>query len=282
MLLELHIENFTIIDRCTLNLSAGMTVLTGETGAGKSILVDALGFVLGGRADSKYVRHSKEQADISANFVIPERCEAMTWLNENGFVGDTHDSCLLRRVITREGRSKAYINGVPATIAQLKSIGSYLVNIHGQHEHYALLKREHQLTRLDHYAGHDEILNTVASSFHAMRDAQKSLQELKNQQTQRQARFELLSYQVEELKQLSLGENELESLHQEQQKLAHAQELMGLCSQGLNILYEGDQETILSQLNALAKQFTDAARLHKELQSITTLLNEAIINVRMQ
>jgi DNA repair protein RecN (Recombination protein N) len=277
MLISLHIENFTIINECSLELENGMTVLTGETGAGKSILVDALGFVLGGRADSKMLRHGSEQADISANFWIAADCEAAKWLQAEGY---DSEECLLRRVLTKEGRSKAYINGKPATIQQLKALGSLLVNIHGQHEHYALLKRENQLTRLDYYLGQPSLLAQVTKAFNAWQNTQEKLIASKTAQSQSHARLELLRYQTEELEQLALAETELDNLHQEQQKLAHAQELMQLCANALSILYDNEQDTIHSQLNSLHKQFADATKTHHGLSSIATMLHDAMINIK--
>lgn len=277
MLLELHIENFTIIDRCGAELANGMTVLTGETGAGKSILVDALGFVLGGRADNKYIRHGTEQADIIANFRVESDSSAATWLQDNGF--DSED-CVLRRVLNREGRTRAYINGKPATLQQLKTLGSLLVNIHGQHEHYALLKREPQLARLDHYAGHGALLKQVSLSYQNWKHTLNELEHLKTHETERESRLNLLTYQVEEMQQLELGVSELDELHREQQKLSHAQELMQLSAGALHQLYEGEQDTILGQLSQLQKQFNEAARAHQELQGIAAMLSEAAINIK--
>jgi len=280
MLIELHIRDFTIIEQTDLEFANSMTVLTGETGAGKSILVDALSFILGGRADNKYIRHQADAADISAEFLIEAQSEALQWLTENDFTQDNARQCLIRRVLNREGRSKAYINGHPATLAQLKNVGSLLVNIHGQHEHYALLKKESQLARLDHYAGHEALLSEVKHSFVAMRVTQDSLNLLKQTQAESLAKQELLRYQVNELTQLDLAEQEWEILNQEHNKLSHAHELITLCHNSLQLLYENEQDTVLGNLNSLYKQFNEASRRHPELATISNLLNDAIIHVR--
>jgi DNA repair protein RecN (Recombination protein N) len=277
MLIELHIKDFTIIEQTDLEFETGMTVLTGETGAGKSILVDALSFILGGRADSKYIRHQAEAADISAVFSIQQQSEAAAWLKENDL---SDEECVLRRVLSREGRSKAYINGHPATLNQLKSLGSLLVNIHGQHEHYALLKKENQLARLDHFANNNDVLEQVKKAFHSFKHSQQKLAELSSSQEESQAKQELLRYQVNELKQLALGKHELEHLHQEHNKLSHAQELIELCGTSLQVLYENEQDTVLGNLNQLYKQFKESSTAHPELANIANLLNEAMINVR--
>ncbi|MDO8954372.1 MAG: DNA repair protein RecN [Gammaproteobacteria bacterium] len=280
MLIELHIRDFTIIEKTDLSFTNGMTVLTGETGAGKSILVDALSFILGCRADSKYIRHCAEVADISAIFLIEGHNEALQFLVENDFLADPAEPCLLRRVLSREGRSKAYINGHPASLSQLKILGNHLVNIHGQHEHYALMKRECQLARLDHYADHTDLLVELKKSFNAWKHTENQIHELAKTQAESNAKHELLAYQVTELQQLDLSENEWEALNAEQNKLSHAQELISLCSNSLQVLYENERDTVLGQLNSLHKQFKDSARQHPELSTINTLLNDAIINVQ--
>jgi DNA repair protein RecN (Recombination protein N) len=277
MLLELHIRDFTIIEKTDLAFETGMTVLTGETGAGKSILVDALSFILGGRADTKYIRHQAEMADISAVFLLEAKSEAAEWLKENDLFAE---ECVLRRVLNKEGRSKAYINGHPATLNQLKSLGNLLLNIHGQHEHYALLKRESQLARLDHFANNNELLSQVTKSFIALKQSQQNLFELQSKQQEFQAKHDLIRYQVNELEQLKLTEQEYESLHQEHNKLSHAQELINLCANSLDILYENEQAAVLSNLNQLYKQFKDTSKRHPELNDIVKLLNDAIIHVQ--
>ncbi|OBX38318.1 DNA repair protein RecN [Halomonas elongata] len=221
MLTELAIRDFAIVDHLALELEGGMTAITGETGAGKSILLGALGLCLGERADAGSVRHGCERADLSARFDIAELPAARTWLDERELPSD---DCLLRRVVTRSGRSKAWINGQPATVADLKALGDHLIEIHGQHAHQGLLREETHLHLLDDFADHDEAVRDMAATFHAWRENHQRLKRLSEDNDEIRARLQLLRYQVEELDQLALAEGELEGLESEQETLAHAEE----------------------------------------------------------
>ncbi|MBW5801842.1 DNA repair protein RecN [Halomonas elongata] len=221
MLTELAIRDFAIVDHLALELEGGMTAITGETGAGKSILLGALGLCLGERADAGSVRHGCERADLSARFDIAELPAARTWLDERELPSD---DCLLRRVVTRSGRSKAWINGQPATVADLKALGDHLIEIHGQHAHQGLLREETHLHLLDDFADHDEAVRDMAATFHAWRENHRRLKRLSEDNDEIRARLQLLRYQVEELDQLALAEGELEGLESEQETLAHAEE----------------------------------------------------------
>ncbi|MDR5861132.1 DNA repair protein RecN [Halomonas eurihalina] len=221
MLTELAIRDFAIVDHLALELEGGMTAITGETGAGKSILLGALGLCLGERADAGSVRHGCERADLSARFDIAELPAARAWLDERELPSD---DCLLRRVVTRSGRSKAWINGQPATVADLKALGDQLIEIHGQHAHQGLLREETHLHLLDDFASHDDAVRDMAATFFAWRESHQRLKRLSEDNDEIRARLQLLRYQVEELDQLALAESELEGLESEQETLAHAEE----------------------------------------------------------
>ncbi|WP_027965565.1 DNA repair protein RecN [Halomonas halocynthiae] len=221
MLTELAIRNFAIVDHLELELDNGMTAITGETGAGKSILLGALGLCLGERADTGNVRHGCERADISARFDISTLPRAQHWLTGRDLPSD---DCLLRRVITRAGRSKAWINGQPATIADLKEIGEYLIEIHGQHAHQALLHEDNHLRLLDDFAGHGEAVTAMSNTFQEWQDLKRRLKRMANDSDEVRARRQLLHYQVEELDQLALSDGESHLLEEEQEALAHAEE----------------------------------------------------------
>ncbi|MBB3232911.1 DNA repair protein RecN [Halomonas stenophila] len=221
MLTELAIRDFAIVDHLELELAGGMTAITGETGAGKSILLGALGLCLGERADAASVRHGRERADLSARFDIKALPAARAWLAERDLPAD---DCLLRRVVTRAGRSRAWINGQPATVADLKALGGHLIEIHGQHAHQALLGEETHLRLLDDFAGHGEAVASLAETFRAWREARRRLKRLAEDGDEVRARRQLLRYQVEELDQLALAEDELGGLEAEQEALAHAEE----------------------------------------------------------
>lgn len=221
MLTELAIRNFAIVDHLELELESGMTAITGETGAGKSILLGALGLCLGERADTGNVRHGCERADISARFDISALPRAKAWLTGRDLPAD---DCLLRRVVTRAGRSKAWINGQPVTIADLKAIGEHLIEIHGQHAHQALLHEDTHLRLLDDFAGHGDDVAAMATTFQEWQDVRRRLKRMANDSDEIRARRQLLHYQVEELDHLALADGESRQLEEEQEALTHAEE----------------------------------------------------------
>jgi DNA repair protein RecN (Recombination protein N) len=221
MLTELAIRDFAIVDHLELELAGGMTAITGETGAGKSILLGALGLCLGERADAGSVRHGAERADLSARFDIAALPEARAWLSARDL---PEDDCLLRRVVSANGRSKAWINGQPATVADLKALGEHLIEVHGQHAHQALLREETHLRLLDDFAGHREAVAEMAETFRTWQAARRRLRRRAEDGDELAARRQLVRYQVEELDQLALAEGELKTLEEEQEELAHAEE----------------------------------------------------------
>lgn len=223
MLVQLAIRDFAIVDRLDLDLHDGMTAITGETGAGKSILLDALGLCLGERADAGSVRHGTKRADITARFDIAALPAAQAWLDARELPSD---DCLLRRVITASGRSKAWINGQPCTVGDLKELGEHLIEIHGQHAHQALLREETHLRLLDDFAGQTRAVAELGELFRHWQGLRRKLKKLSDTSDEIQARRQLLRYQVEELDTLALGEGELEALEQEQEELAHAEETL--------------------------------------------------------
>lgn len=201
-----------------------MTVVSGETGAGKSIMLDALGLSLGARAQSDCVREGTDRAEITACFDIRNLSEARDWLAEHELEGD--EECQLRRVITREGRSRSFINGRPTPLTQVRELGQLLVNIHGQHEHQRLLKKDHHRTLLDEYAGQAELAEQVRAAYQRWRRLYGELTQLTELSTEQSARVQLLSYQIEELDQLALSDGELQALEAEQRTLANAEEIL--------------------------------------------------------
>src|SRR5690554_4076005 len=224
MLLHLAVNNYAIVDHLELELDRGMTVITGETGAGKSIMLDALALTLGDRADSGAVRPGADKADILATFDISDIPEAQQWLEQRDLASDEHQ-VILRRVITAEGRSRGYINGSPCPQQDLKELGAMLIDIHSQHEHQSLLKTDTHRRLLDEFAGVGKLAGEVARHARQWRDHSNLLQQLSQNSEEQQARIQLLSYQLEELEALSLGENELQELELEQQTLAQAAQL---------------------------------------------------------
>ena len=210
MLVHLSVHNYAIVEHLDLELDRGMSVITGETGAGKSIMLDALGLTLGDRADSGVVRPGADKADILATFDLQAIPEARTWLADRDLEGD--GPCILRRVITAEGRSRSYINGTPCPQGDLKALGELLIDIHSQHEHQSLLKPDTHRRLLDEYAGAADLARQVQLAAQRWRQTRQELEHLSNSGDEQRARHQLLSYQLEELDTLSLGENELASL----------------------------------------------------------------------
>ena len=278
MLTQLAIQNFAIVRFLELDLRPGMTCITGETGAGKSIAIDALGLCLGERAEASMVRPGAEKAELTARFTLENNPQARQWLEQNELAMD--EECLLRRIITEEGRSRAYINGTPVPIGQLKALGQQLLNIHGQHAHQLLLKPEHQLTILDAYAGHHELLDQTRSTFSQWRQQHHELQKLKIEQEQRQSRCQLLEYQVEELDEFALGEQEFAEIEQEHSRLANGSEIVEQCQGCLDLLYDNEEITIAGLLTSVTDKLEKLTDLDASLQPVATMLQEAVIQVQ--
>lgn len=228
MLTHLSIRHFAIVDQLDIELSPGMTAITGETGAGKSIMLDAIALVLGGRADSSVVPTNQSRAEISATVDLHAYPAARQWLANQQLESPEEDDqhCLLRRSITREGRSQAWINGYPVTLQQLKTLGQQLVDIHSQHEHQSLLQRDTHRHLLDAYGVCAPLAITVQEAAQEWRQVSEQLQRVSIQSDEQNARLQLLRYQVEELDALDLQEQELQQLEQEQKQLANAEELL--------------------------------------------------------
>lgn len=277
MLTQLTIHNFAIVKFLELELKSGMTTVTGETGAGKSIAIDALGLALGSRADASTVRPGEKKAEISAIFTVEPSSLAYKWLVEHEL--NNEDECILRRVITAEGRSKGYINGIPVPLQQLKSISQFLVQVHGQHAHQTLLKPEIQLAILDGYASHTKLQLNVRDGYrtwHNLADEEKKL--LQNQQ-QRAARQQLLQYQVSELDEFALADGEYSQIEAEHRLLANSTELVEECMSSADILYENDDNTICSMLQVVTHRLENLLDMDPKLKSITDTLQEAVVLV---
>lgn len=278
MLTQLAIRDFAIVEHLELNPRAGFTVITGETGAGKSIMVDALDLALGGRADSGAVRHNAERAEVSAGFDVSRLPAAQDWLKQQEL--DAGGDCLLRRTVTRDGRSKGYINGSPVTLQLLQELGEMLVDIHGQHEHQSLLRRDMQRQLLDDYAGHGVLLDQLAEHYRRWRSAQRELETLQRSMAEREARLDLLQHQVRELEALQLGPDELGALNEEHARLAHAGQLLETSHGVLHALYENETGSTLSHLARSALDLRELSAFDARLAAVSELLEGAAIQVR--
>ncbi|MFO7285507.1 MAG: DNA repair protein RecN [Gammaproteobacteria bacterium] len=277
MLSLIRVKNFAVIDEVELELEPGLSVVTGETGAGKSILVDALGLALGDRADASAVRHGADRAEISVLFECPPGHPVLALLAELGL--DDEDRCLLRRVIGAEGRSRAFINNQPVTLQDLKRVGSLLVDIHGQHEHQSLLDTANQRALLDAHGGLEALASDVAEAFRTWRALEARLEELRGGNAQRDAELELARFHAAELEALALEDDEPARLRAERERLANVDKLAGGLEAAIQALYEA--EASAHALASRAGQELDRLVAHDEaLREPAELLANVEIELR--
>ena len=272
MLRHLAIRDFVIVDRLELGFSPGFGALTGETGAGKSILIDALALALGDRADAGVVRAGCDKAEVAATFEIGGLPQVAAWLAANDFDGD--DELLLRRVLDAGGRSRGYINGSPATAQQLREVGEFLVDIHGQHAHQSLLRADAQRALLDSHAGLTAGAQQVATSYRLWRDAASALKLAASGTEALEREREQLEWQVRELATLAFAEDEWTGLELEHNRLAHAASLIEGAQFALDVLADGEA-TCSSQLDRVATRVAGLASYDPDLQEVSGLLGSA-------
>ncbi|WP_300752416.1 DNA repair protein RecN [Janthinobacterium sp.] len=282
MLHTLSIRDFVIVDTIELEFSAGFSVLTGETGAGKSILIDALTLALGGRGDASVVREGAAKADITADFSVSEVAQA--WLVANEFAND-HGGALLRRVIDNAGRSKAYINGIAATAAQLRELGDMLVDIHGQHAHQSLLKSEAQRALLDgqataREAGAEQDARQVAALHKRWRALVRQREEFETNAANVLYERERLEWQVGELEKLAAKPGEWTEITNEHSRLSHAASLLEGAQEALSIISESEDHPIVSQLSSLNQKLGKLVSVDAELQPIVDLIESSRIQLQ--
>ncbi|MDH5182334.1 MAG: DNA repair protein RecN [Gammaproteobacteria bacterium] len=278
MLNHIHIRDFAIVDEVDLDLYQGMSVLTGETGAGKSILLDALGLALGDRADSDMVRHGAERAEISVDFDVAAMKDVEVWLQERELDSDVQ--CQLRRTISKDGRSRGYINGSPATLALMRELGEQLVDIHGQHEHQSMMRKENQRALLDDYAQHQSLLRDVGQYYFKWSRLNEEYKNLSQADEDRSARQQLLSFQVKELETLGLESGEFEKMEEEYARLSNASALIEACNFASNALYENDEGSVHSQLGSIESRLNQLRDFDPKLGEMADLLNSAAIQVQ--
>jgi DNA repair protein RecN (Recombination protein N) len=285
MLQTISLRDFVIVDQLELDFSSGFTVLTGETGAGKSILLDALGLVLGERADSSQIREGSNRAEISSLFRIePELVQSFSqWLDEQGFpIEDEGQSLLLKRTVESNGRSRAFINGSVATLAQLREAGDQLVDIHGQHAHQLLLKGGAQRELLDRHAGLLPLSAEVAQTFKTLANSRRRLEQAENAGQDVERERERLKWQLEELTELSPQEGEWVNIQSEHARLANGAKLIGGCQEAIEVLSDADNslESTLSKVcanvGALAEHDPALGEINQALESASIQLDEAI------
>lgn len=277
MLAQLTISNFAIVRELEIDFHHGMTAITGETGAGKSIAIDALGLCLGGRAEADMVRRGANRADLCARFSLKDTPAAQRWLEENQL--EEGRECLLRRVISTDGRSRGFINGTAVPLSQLRDLGQLLIQIHGQHAHQLLLKPEHQKNLLDGYAGEQTLIAHMAERYRAWHQSCRDLAQHQQLSQEREARAELLQYQLKELNEFSPIVGEFEQIDEEYKRLANSGQLLSTSQQALSILADGEDSNLQSQLYNVRQLMSELVSMDDKLCSVLNMLEEAAIQV---
>lgn len=279
MLIQLQVRHFAIVEHIDIELKKGMTAITGETGAGKSIALDALGLCLGVRAEASMVRPGADKAQIYAVFDIQKNAKAQQWLREHELDVDDNHECILRRTISKEGRSKAYINGTTCPLSLLKGLSALLVNIHGQHEHQLLSHPEHQLQLLDQFASHTQLLERVRERWQTWQQLRREKKRLDDTREQLAANKQLIQYQVGELQEFSLQPDEYEQIEQDHQRQANASSLRDESAFALNSLYDGEHNNAYSLVQMVIDRLQQQLTVDQRLQPTVDLLLEAGVQI---
>ena len=277
LLLSIDINNYTLVDHLEIEFAQGTTAISGETGAGKSLVLDALAMALGGRADSGTIRHGQTRAEICAHFDLTQVGEARDWLLSQDFDGD--GDCVLRRLYSVEGRSRGYINGQSCTMQQLQTLGEMLIDIHAQHEHQSLLRKETHRRLLDEYAGAQTLAAKVSKQFGEVRALQQTIAALQVSSADTSARIELLQFQIEELAHLDIQAGEFERLESEQRGLANAEQIIRDSRQLLALCEQDEQSNIRDSLNRGLSILAAMAHRPEALDSVEEMLRSSLIQV---
>ena len=281
MLTQLTINNFAIVRQLEIELAKGMSVITGETGAGKSIAIDALGLCLGQRIETSMVREGQERAEICATFFIESTNPAYQWLQAQELQDpDNPSDCILRRVMNADGRSKAFINSTPVSASQLKEIGQYLIHINGQHASQLLLKNDYQLQLVDTFAHHHDLLAQMREAYQAWKNLQTQVKTFQQKVAENEAKKQLLQYQVEELDEFALRPNEYLELEEDQHRLSNSEQLTQLSQSALQLLSENETVSIDSMLYRATQYIDELSELDPRYASVQTMLNDALIQVQ--
>lgn len=280
MLTHLTVNNFAIVRHLTLELNEGMSVITGETGAGKSIAIDALSLCLGYRSESSMIRHGADKADITATFSMQATSPAYLWLKQHELLDeDNPQECILRRMINQEGRSKAFVNNRPLPISQLRELGQYLIHLNGQHAPQLLLKSEYQLEVLDNYAGIHNLLNEMSSQYQRWKKLHQQVKNFRQQCQENEARKQLLQYQVDELDEFAIKQGEFEEMEETHSRLSNSEALTALSQEVTDLLSESELN-VDSMLYKAIRHLEDLVEVDSRYQSALNMLNEALIQVQ--
>ncbi|EFL79462.1 DNA repair protein RecN [Actinobacillus pleuropneumoniae] len=280
MLTHLTVNNFAIVRHLTLELNEGMSVITGETGAGKSIAIDALSLCLGYRSESSMIRHGADKADITATFSMQATSPAYLWLKQHELLDeDNPQECILRRMINQEGRSKAFVNNRPLPISQLRELGQYLIHLNGQHAPQLLLKSEYQLEVLDNYAGIHNLLNEMSSQYQRWKKLHQQVKNFRQQCQENEAREQLLQYQVDELDEFAIKQGEFEEMEETHSRLSNSEALTALSQEVTDLLSESELN-VDSMLYKAIRHLEDLVEVDSRYQSALNMLNESLIQVQ--
>lgn len=278
MLTQINIQNLITIQELHLEFKTGTTVITGETGAGKSILIDAILLALGARATGDLVRPGQEKVDISLTFDVSKLPDAALWLKNHDLNEATHE-CILRRTIYKDGRSRSYINGLPSTLQPLRELHELLIQIHGQHEHQFLLKTEKQRALLDRYAGHAYLVDSVCALAEEWQTLNQELTELQQLMNDRGSKSDFLKFQLQELKELQLQPDEFTALDIEHKQLAHAEELLKNLNFTLGLLTDVEEQNALHALNQAMQTLEKVRHVEPKIDPWIEAIQDAIIQI---
>ena len=277
MLKHLYIRNFAIIDQLELDFDSGLTALTGETGAGKSILLGALNLVLGDRADSDSIKQNCEFAEIVAEFDIQQLDNVSAWLVSQELNAD--EECILRRRISKDGRSRAYINSTPVNLQMIRELAEMLIDIHGQHEHQSIMKNTVQRQLLDDYARHSPLLKDVSNIYVELKLSEDQLQHLQQTSNEQNDRLDLLRFQTQELDALALEENEYPSLDSRHKRMANSERLHATVEQAIHFLSEDENSNIQSSVSRIIASLADINEIDESLSPVSEMLTEALVQI---
>lgn len=277
MLTQLTISNFAIVRELEIDFQRGMTAITGETGAGKSIAIDALGLCLGGRSEAAMVRLNTPRADICARFSLADTPSARQWLEQNQL--DDSNECLLRRVISADGRSRGFINGTAVPLSQLRELGQHLIQIHGQHAHQLLLKSEHQKHLLDAYSNQSELLVEMQAAYRQWHHSCRLLAHHQKQVAERESRKQLLQYQLKELDEFAPQLGEYEQIDEDYKRQANSGQLLTISQRALNMLSDADDGNILSLLHSAKQNVSELISYDSQFSPLLDMLEEASIQI---
>ncbi|NDK98643.1 DNA repair protein RecN [Photorhabdus bodei] len=277
MLTQLTISNFAIVRELEIDFQPGMTAITGETGAGKSIAIDALGLCLGNRGEANMVRSGAFRADICARFSLSDTPSAHQWLEAHQL--DDSNECLLRRTITSDGRSRGFINGTAVPISQLRELGTHLIQIHGQHAHQLLLNNGHQKRLLDTYANQFNLQNEMKQAYQQWHQSCQDLARFQQQALERQSRQQLLEYHLKELNELAPQSGEYQEQDNEYKRLANRGQLLSVSQTALQLLSDNDEQNITSLLNYAKHELAELITMDDKFSQLLTMLEEASIQI---